>query len=465
MVIFHKFFDIFLLIGVDIPLKTYKKQSTKKSFVRGGVHAPHRKNTAEMRTVDMPVPKTVQIVMQQHIGAPCTPCVKKGDEVLVGTLIGDSDKFVCAPIYSSVSGTVSDITDIMLINGVMTKAVVIETDGEQTPKDDIIPPMVTNKDELLSAVRACGLVGLGGAGFPTHVKLNPTQKVDTLVINGAECEPYITADYREMIESTTDIIEGICLIIKHLNLEKAVIVVENNKPKAINMLSNAAKRSEFPQKISVLPTKAMYPRGAEKVTVYVATGRTIESGKLPADVGCIVMNISSIATLNRYVSTGMPLVSKRITVDGSAIANPTNLRVPIGTSVKDVIEHIGGYKCEPKKLIFGGPMMGVALPSDDMPVMKQTNAILALDEKEAYPKPLSACIGCSRCLRVCPMGLMPTTIEKHLKTKDVEALEKDSVMSCIECGCCAYECPAMRPLVQVMRQSKTLIKLNSAKKQ
>lgn len=439
-------------------MKISEQMPARKMRIHGGAHVPHRKNTAEIRTVDMPIPSQVQIVMQQHIGAPCVPCVKKGDEVLVGTKVGDSEGYVSAPIYSSVSGVVSGITEVMLTNGAMSTAIIIDADGKQTADSSIIPPMVTNKDELLSAARNSGLVGLGGAGFPMHVKLNPNKPVDTLVVNGAECEPYITADYREMIENTEDIINGICTVIKYLSLKRAVIVVEDNKPTAITMLNNAAKRSEYNKCISVLPTKSKYPRGAEKVTVYAATGRIIKGGELPADAGCIVMNVSSVATLNKYISTGMPLVYKRITVDGSAVQNPINVRVPIGTYVKDIIEFAGGYKCEPKKLIIGGPMMGVALPNEDMPVVKQTNAILALNEQEAYPKALSACIRCGRCVNACPMSLMPTLIEKHMKLNDAAELEKAGVMSCIECGCCAYECPAMRPLVQVMRNSKAIIK-------
>lgn len=401
--------------------------------------------------------------MQQHIGAPCLPCVKKGDEVRVGTKLGDSDAAVSAPIYSGVSGTVTDITDSLLSNGSSSKAVIIKTDGLQTTADDIAPPVITNKDEFLAAVRNSGLVGLGGAGFPTHIKLNPKTPVDTLIVNGAECEPYITSDYREMVENTNDIISGIALVLKFMPFERAVIVVEDNKPKAISMLKKAAEKSEIADKISVMPTKAMYPRGAEKVTVYAATGRIIKSGELPADVGCVVMNVTSIATLNRYAVTGMPLVSKRITVDGSAVSQPKNMRVPVGTYVSDVIKFAGGYKCEPKKLIMGGPMMGVALPGEHMSVLKQTNAILALDDNEAYPKPQSECIRCSRCLAVCPMSLAPTIIETHLKAKNAAALKKDGVMNCIECGCCAYECPAMRPLVQVMRESKRLVKESERK--
>lgn len=396
--------------------------------------------------------------MQQHIGAPCIPCIKKGDEVRVGTKLGDSDSPVSAPIYSGVSGTVTDITDSLLSNGSVSKAVIIKTDGLQTMADDITPPVITNKEEFLAAVRSSGLVGLGGAGFPAHIKLNPKTPVDTLIINGAECEPYITSDYREMVENTNDIISGIALVLEHLSFERAIIVVEDNKPKAISMLKKAAAKSEIADKITVMPTKAMYPRGAEKVTVYAATGRIIKSGQLPADVGCVVMNVTSAATLARYIATGMPLVSKRITVDGSAVSQPKNMRVPVGTYISDVIKFAGGYSAEPKKLIMGGPMMGVALPGEHMSVLKQTNAILALDDNEAYPKPQSACIRCARCLRVCPMSLSPTIIETHLKMKNARALKKDGVMNCIECGCCAYECPAMRPLVQVMRESKRLVR-------
>ena len=447
----------FAAIGVDI-LLGYTDKLPFLQHIRGGVHAPHRKNTAEMQTESCPIPDEVCVVMQQHIGAPCIPCVKKGDEVRVGTKLGDSDSPVSAPIYSGVSGTVTDITDSLLSNGSVSKAVIIKTDGLQTMADDITPPVITNKDEFLAAVRGSGLVGLGGAGFPAHIKLNPKTPVDTLIINGAECEPYITSDYREMVENTNDIISGIALVLEYLPFKRAIIVVEDNKPKAISMLKKAAAKSEIADKITVMPTKAMYPRGAEKVTVYAATGRIIKSGQLPADVGCVVMNVTSAATLARYIATGMPLVNKRITVDGSAVSQPKNMRVPIGTYVSDVIKFAGGYKCEPKKLIMGGPMMGVALPGEHMSVLKQTNAILALDDNGAYPKPQSACIRCSRCLRVCPMSLSPTIIETHLKMKNASALKKDGVMNCIECGCCAYECPAMRPLVQVMRESKRLVR-------
>ncbi len=425
---------------------------------KGGVKVDHRKNTADYETETMPVPKQVAVAMSQHIGAPCVPCVKKGDTVCVGTLLGDSDQPVSSPVYSGVSGVVSSITDIMLATGVMTKAVVIDTDGQQTVCDQLERPVLETKQDLLDAVRRCGLVGLGGAGFPAHIKLNPAQPIDTLVINAAECEPYITADYREMIECAKDVIDGIYFILKYLDIPKAVIVVEDNKPKAIELLSQIANDHNFSDRFFIMRVSSQYPKGAEKLTVYLATGRKIPAGKLPADVGCIVMNVSSVSTIAKYVKTGMPLVQKRLTVDGSAIVSPKNVFVPVGTYIKDVIAFAGGYKKEPKKIIMGGPMMGYAMPDDEHPIMKYSNAILALDEKEAYPKEMSACIRCGRCVQACPMRLMPTKVEAHLKVGDKERLQKDGVLNCMECGCCAYVCPACRPLVQVMRRSKAIVK-------
>lgn len=440
----------------------------KLGIVRSpGAPVPHRKHTTNCETLEMPVPATVSICMQQHIGAPCNPTVKAGEEVFVGQIIGDSDKFISAPIHSSVSGKVKKIDTLLMPNGAKAQTIIIETDGKQTVDPSIKPPVVNTPEELVKAVRASGLVGLGGAGFPTHVKLNPSPeakaKIDTLIINAAECEPYITADVREIMENSWDVLSGVYAVSELLDVKQALIAIEDNKPEAIEVMKNiAAKDDDHGDivKIKVLPSR--YPQGAEKVLIDQCTGREVPPGKLPADVGVVVMNVASVATLARFLKTGMPLTTKRLTVDGSAIKEPKNVRVPIGALVKDVVEFCGGYKEEPAKLLYGGPMMGTALASDEMPVMKQNNAILAFNKAEAKSMEPSACIRCGRCVNACPMSLMPTKLEQASIHKEVEALKAYNVMTCMECGCCSYVCPANRRLVQSIRVGKVILR-NSGK--
>lgn len=430
--------------------------------INGGVHPSHFKNTSDCATVVMPPPEKVVIGMQQHIGAPCIPAVKKGDEVKVGQVIGDSEAFVCAPIHSSVSGVVTGIGEILLPNGVKCQAVEIESDGQMTPFEGLAPMKVTTAEELVAAARKSGLVGLGGAGFPAHVKLTPKPgtDLDNLIINGAECEPYITADYRECIEHADDIMDGVYLIKELMGFENVIIGVEDNKPEAIKILHDiAADKRDTDNSVNLLELKSQYPQGAEKVLIYTATGRKLPLGKLPADVGCVVMNITSVSFLNRFIRTGMPLVTKRLTVDGPAIANPMNVEVPIGASVRDVIEFCGGYKCTPEKLITGGPMMGFAIMDDSLPVLKQNNAILAFDAAAAALPESTPCIRCARCIRGCPMNLQPAAVETALKMGgDVGQLKKLGTEYCIECGSCSFVCPAKRHLVQSMRVAKAKIR-------
>lgn len=428
--------------------------------VHGGQRIDHRKNTAECSSVTMPPPSKVTIPLSMHIGAPCTPKVAKGDRVLVGQCIADSDSPVSAPIHASVSGTLSAIGTANLANGRTVQSVTIDSDGLMEPDPSIAPPTVDSVDSFIDAVRASGLVGLGGAGFPAAIKLRPSGKnVDTLIINAAECEPYITTDYRECIESHDSILNGISIILKWLHLKQAVICIEENKPRAIELLADIASKDDCcGDKVKLMRLPSSYPQGAEKVIVYSATGRVVPSGGLPADVGCIVMNITSVSFLGKYFETGMPLVSKRLTVDGSAISEPKNVVVPIGTSVGDVIDFCGGFKCEPKKLIIGGPMMGSAIFDTDVPIVKASNSIIALDEKDATPPQPSACIRCGRCVSACPMNLMPMQVEQAIAADNIDRLNKLSVLSCMECGCCSYGCPAKRPLVQSMRIAKQMIK-------
>ena len=428
---------------------------------RGGVTVPHNKNTADKAVRRMEFPKTVVLPMQQHIGAPCEPTVKVGDIVDVGQVIGDTDKFVSAPIHATISGKVTAVGDIYLANGMISKAVTIESDGEMRLSPDVKPPVINSKEDMIKAVRASGLVGLGGAGFPTHVKLNyPDDKgVDTLIINAAECEPYITVDYRECIDHGEDIINGIYSIQKYFKFKQIIIAAEDNKPKAFKVLKDIIDMEDNKDKVvKLMVLKSKYPQGAEKMMILSATGRKVPPGKLPADVGCVVMNVGSIAFIGRYLKTGKPLISRSVTVDGTAIKDPSNVRVPIGTKISDVIDLCGGFSGEPKKIIFGGPMMGLALSSIDAPLCKQNNASLAVTDNKYLTKKRRDCIRCGRCVDACPMSLMPTLIERYAKAKDVDRLKKIGVNVCMECGSCAYSCPSSRPLVQYMRLAKQVVR-------
>ena len=305
-------------------------------------------------------------------------------------------------------------------------------------------------------------MGLGGAGFPAHVKLNvPDGKsIDTLIINVAECEPYVTSDHREAMENGKNVLDGIYKVKEILDVHRVLIAVEDNKPDVIAELHRIADNPEMDPRdeVRVLTLKSRYPQGAEKVLVQACTGRKVPAGGLPADVGCLVMNIASVSFLASYMRTGRPLTKKRVTIDGSAVKEPQNVIVPIGTPIKDVIEFCGGYKSEPKKMLMGGPMMGIAIVSDELPILKQNNAILAFDENEAKMYETTDCIRCGRCVAACPMNLMPTKLEKAAQKKDVEALNALDVMTCMECGCCAFSCPAGRRLVQSIRMGKAYVR-------
>ena len=426
-----------------------------------GVHLDHAKKTRFVETRDIELPERVNIPLRQHIGAPCEPTVKVGDKVFVGTLIGDSPASVSAPIHSSVSGKVEAITEILNIQNEKIKCISILSDGMQTPDPDLCPPSINSLSDLISAVRSAGIVGLGGAGFPTHVKLayKDIDKVEKLYINLAECEPYITADNREAIENTDDIIDGILLVLKWTGIPKCSIVIEKNKPQAIKKLKEAAKPHDC-IKVSSVGTK--YPKGAEKVLVYEAGGPVIGRGKLPADCGAIVMNVTSVASIARYVRTGMPLVSRRITVDGDLANPPANLSVPIGTEIEHILNFCNIDVKQVKMLLAGGAMMGQCVIDPHMPVTKSTNAILCFSKVTA--KETSPCIRCGRCLATCPMGLFPSDIEKAFDSKNIEKLKKTAVDVCMNCGCCSYSCPAKRDLSNKNQLAKALLKSASTPK-
>ncbi len=430
-------------------------------LARGGAILPHLKTSSELETVIMPAPDVVSIPLQQHIGTPAKPVVKKGDKVFVGTLIAEAGGYVSASVHSSVSGTVKDIS---FLNG-NGECVVIESDGLMEKDPDLKPFSVKKAEDVAKAAELCGLVGLGGAGFPAKVKLTIKEEIniDTLIINAAECEPYITSDYRECIESYDDVIGGVYLLKELLNIPKVVICVESNKKKAIEKLYEMAadkRDSDDSVKLMRLPTK--YPQGAEKVLIYSATGRKVPLGKLPSDVGCIVMNITSVATLYRFITTGMPLVAKRVTVDGNAVAEPKNVIVPIGTSIKALLEFVGGVDPEADEIIMGGPMMGIDVFNENAVVEKRNNAITVM--KSGNKKEITtACIRCGRCARTCPMNLYPASVDAALRHSGNAVLKKLNVDYCMECGSCAYVCPAKRPLTQTMRLAKANLRKEANK--
>ena len=423
------------------------------------IKIPHRKNTENCETIRFPVPETVSIPMSQHMGVHCEPLVSVGDEVKVGQKIGDSEAFMSMPIHSSVSGKVVAIDDYLSSNGRKCKSIKIECDGKQTVSEDIKPPVITDKASLIKAVRESGCCGLGGAGFPTHIKLNFDEDkthIDSLVINAAECEPYITSDYREMIENPNDVINGIKTIQKILKIEKAYICIEKNKPKAIELLRNMTSNDAS---IKVVGLSTLYPQGAEKVIAYNATGKTIKEGELPSHQGIIVINVSTVAFLNRYFKTGMPLTWRRITIDGDAVKSPCNVKVPIGISIAELLKFADWEEDKARKVLTGGLMMGMCIYDLSTPVIKTNNAVLALkkDKKEVQTN----CIRCGRCINACPAGLMPTELEKAYQQRDADRLKALKVNLCMNCGSCSYVCPAKRNLAETNQLSKMFVSENN----
>ncbi|MBQ8892954.1 MAG: electron transport complex subunit RsxC [Clostridia bacterium] len=426
------------------------------AFSLHGVHLPHRKNTADTAAVAMETPKTVTLPMGMHIGAPAVPVVKVGDHVDVGTLVAEQNGAISSPVYASVSGTVKAIVEQLQVNGRKLPAVVIESDGANTPDPAIAPPTVTNQEELVEAIRKSGIVGLGGAGFPTYVKFKvDPAKVEALIINGAECEPYITSDSLTMTQRADEMADALRALETHLGIKKVIIGIENNKKSAIAKMKELANADPC---VQVVTLPAVYPQGGEKVLVYHTTGKVIPAGKLPLDVGCIVVNCTTLACIGQYLKTGMPLVDKCITVDGSAVKEPKNVIVPIGTAMEEVFAFCGGFKEEPGKVLYGGPMMGVAVADLSAPVLKNTNAILAFDQKDAVAGKETACIRCGACYNHCPFGINPVALEKAYREGDAEAMEKAGADVCMECGCCAFICPANRPLVQNNKLAKVALR-------
>ncbi len=411
-----------------------------------GCAVPHHKGTQHLATATMPLPGKIILPMQQHIGAPCLPLVKKGDHVDVGTAVGQAQGFVGADIHSGVSGVVEGIEQILSPGGAFVQAVVIKPDGQQTIDPSIGPPEVHDRESFIAAVRACGLVGLGGAGFPTSVKLSPKNPngIDTLIINAAECEPYITTDGREMLEFGDTVITGLMAVKRYLNIPKVRIGVERNKPEEMDLMFSLTKGDPD---LQVVPLPTSYPQGAEKVLIHSVTGREVPAGGgLPADVGVLVLNVTTVSVIGRYLASGLPLMQRRVTVDGGAVVEPKNVEAIIGTPIADVIEFCGGYRSVPAKLLVGGPMMGVAMADDAFPILKQSNAVLALTKEELSLAAPGPCIRCGRCISACPVYLSPVEISEAYEKKDVALLGKLGAEVCMGCGVCSYVCPAKRLL-------------------
>lgn len=418
---------------------------------------PHRKHTADSVPLRIPTPPEVTIPMLMHIGAPSRPIVSPGEEVKLYQKIAEAGGFVSSPVYAGVSGRVKSVEPILVSSGQRVPAIVIETDGLQTPVEEITPPSVTSLEELIAAVRESGVVGLGGAGFPTAAKLTikDVKSCEYILINAAECEPYVTSDTRTLIDDQDLVLAGMLLLKRFFPHAAIILGIEDNKPAAIRDFS---KRCSGEGGIRVMSLRSRYPQGGEKMLIHQMTGRIVPEDKLPIDAGVLVINCTTLAAIARYVQTGIPLVEKCVTVDGSAVRSPQNIIAPIGTPLQALFDACGGFVAEPKKILYGGPMMGIAVADLNAPVMKNVNAVLALDDKEAELPDETQCIRCGRCIEICPMNLMPVQIETAYRVKRPELLDQLKVNLCIECGCCAYVCPARRRLVQVMKLSKPILK-------
>lgn len=432
----------------------------KKTSRAIGVHPRQNKSTQGMAFVRVDGFSRLTIPLNLQVGPGCSALVKKGDEVKVGQRIGEPLGHWSVPAHSSVSGTVTQVKKDILSNGDVADLVVIQSDGKQTIDESIKPPVVTDKESFLSAIRNAGLVGLGGAAFPTHVKLDPPEGkvIDTLIINGAECEPRITADDQLMRDRADRIVAGINLVCHYLDIPRCIIGIEDNKPEAIKAVQSAVDKSgaEHKAAISVATLKTLYPTGAEKVLIRYLTDRIVPELGLPADVGIVVLNVGTVSFIADIVDTGMPLIRKFVTIDGSAMAKSGNYDLPIGAPIEDILEKVGGTKVPVGKIVMGGPMMGVAIDDVLHPILKHTNSLLVADEKDASIPKESNCIHCGRCSKHCPMQLMPTNLDMAARLENVDELRDYHVMNCIECGCCTYVCPAKRYLVQNIRIGKNL---------
>ena len=418
---------------------------------KGGVHPYDGKDLSKDKPILEVQPKgNLVYPLSQHIGAPAKPIVAVGDRVLVNQKIAEAGGFVSAPVYASVSGTVKAIEPKLVSTGSMVNSIIVENDGQYEEAEGLpVKPLEEmTREEKINIIKEAGIVGMGGAGFPTHVKLSPKEpeKIEYVIVNAAECEPYITADYRRMLENGDKLVAGLKISLSLFPNAKGIIGIEDNKMDCVKHLH-----------IEVLALKTKYPQGAERQLIYATTGRAINSKMLPADAGCIVDNVETVISIYRAVAEGKPLTSRVVTITGQAITDPKNFLAPIGMNFNELIEAAGGYKSEPEKLISGGPMMGFAMYSTDCPVTKTSSALLAFTEDEVSKYAETACINCGRCVSVCPSRIVPSRLADYSQNGVPELFEKWEGLECIECGSCSFVCPAKRPLAQAIRSMKKTV--------
>lgn len=443
------------------------------TFKIGGVHPEPNKLTADRKIETLGLPKQAVFPLSQHIGAPAVPCVQKGDTVLVGTRIAEPGGFMSASIHSSVSGKVAKIDSIVDASGLRKPAIFIDVDGDEWDpsidrSDKLVLQCNLSREEIVEKIKNAGVVGMGGACFPTHVKLSPPKDctIDTLIINAVECEPFLTADHRLMLEYPDQIIIGIKVILKVLGIDRAVIGIEANKPDAIELMRS---KTAMVSGIEVMPLKMKYPQGGEKQLIEAVTGRQVPPPPaLPANVGCVVQNVGTVFAIYEAVMKNKPLFERIVTVTGKELNNPCNLKVRMGTPVSQLIEFAGGMPQDTGKLISGGPMMGRPLLDDTAPVVKGTSGLLMIPESDAARREERNCIRCAKCVQACPMGLEPYLLATASESSDWECAEENWIMSCIECGCCQSTCPSRRPLLDWVRLAKNrvggIIRARNAKK-
>ncbi len=434
-----------------------------KLTFNGGIHPYDGKDLSKDKPIKAVLPKGDLVYpLSQHIGAPAKPIVEKGDRVLTGQKIAEAGGFVSAPIYATVSGTVKAIEPRRVVTGDSVMSIIIENDGlyEEVEYPERKPLEEMTREEIIECVKEAGIVGMGGAGFPTFIKLSPKEpeKIDYVIANCAECEPYLTSDYRRMLEEPEKLVGGLKVSLKLFENARGILAVEDNKPDCIELLKKLTKDEP---RISVKELKTKYPQGAERQIIYATTGRAINSSMLPADAGCVVNNVDTVVAIYHAVIEGKPLMNRIVTVTGDAIADPRNFIVRIGTNYHELVEEAGGFKQEPVKIVSGGPMMGFALFGLDVPTTKTASALLCLTEDEVSRMEPSACINCGRCVEVCPGRVVPRLLADYAEHYDEEAFLSHEGMECCECGCCSFVCPAKRPLTQTI---KSMRKMQLAKK-